>query len=86
MENQVRFDEEREELIPIPRPKPVTMASMLLHSGIASRPGDAMIILAIVAFCLIAGSFYFLASAVPPPPNLGNDVLRPGEVPAAYVR
>ncbi len=86
MDNRVQFDEEAQAQVPIPRPKNFTMTDMLMHSGIASRSGDAAIMLAIVAFCLIAGAIYFLASAVPQQPTLGHDILRSGETVPGYVR
>ena len=72
--------------VSMPRARPVTMADALLRSGIASGPGTASMLLAILAFCCIAGAIYFLASAVPKaPPQLGSDVLRQGESIPNYV-
>lgn len=86
MTDRVQFDEDQN-FDPIPQPKlePPTFGDSLLKSGVLSNPGDLAIMLGIFALLLIAGSFYLIASSVPPPSNLGEDILRPGEVPPNYV-
>lgn len=69
----------------MPRPRPPTLGDLLIHEGIAGSPGDATLLLAIAAVSLIGVSFYFLASAVEPPPSLGDDQARPGEHIPEYV-
>jgi len=81
----VQFDEDRRDGV-MPRIKPVTMADALMRSGIVSSPGQAMVILSVIAFVCISATIYFLASAVPPEPApLGHDILRPGETVPSYV-
>ena len=79
MENRVQFDEEKDILAPIPRPRPVTMSTLLLRTGIAASPGHAAMLLALAASMLMIVSMYLLSTAVAPLPKLGNDVPRPGE-------
>ncbi len=55
------------------------MGTAILRIGLVNSPGDAAVILAIAAGLLIAGSMYLLASAVPPPVELGPDEPRQGE-------
>lgn len=67
--------------IPVPRQEVPTMGSALMNAGIVGSRGDAAIVLAVGALILIGVSFYLLISSVKPPPILGADELRPGEVP-----
>lgn len=71
--------------IPVARPEPATFSQRLTRMGIAASPADAAIMLAVFATLLIAVNIYLFARAVPEPPALGNDVLRPGEQVPAYV-
>jgi len=69
--------------IPIPRPEPKGIARRLMRAGIVNAPGDAAIVLAILAVILIAANIYVFTKAFPEAPTLGPDVLRAGEtVPA----
>lgn len=87
MSDEVIFDEAQKlPSLPEARAKPTTLSDVILHSGVVSSPGDAAILLAVCAMLLIAGSIYFLAASVPPPPTLGADDLRPGETVPNYVR
>lgn len=87
MQPRVEFDE-NPEFDPLPELKPVppSFGDALLRSGVLSSPGDAALILGMFAVLLVAGSFYLIASSVPPPPLLGEDVVRPGERIPEYVR
>ena len=78
------FEEEQSfEPLPLPRPHVPTLGSTLLNARIVGSPGDAGIFLAIVALSLIGVSFYLLMSSTQPPPTLGADHVRVGEVPAS---
>lgn len=83
----VQFDDQQDlGEIPEPELKPPTMGDTLLKSGVLANPGDLSIMLGIFAVLLLVGSFYLLASSIPPPPELGSDVLRPGERVPEYVQ
>lgn len=81
----VQFDEEHG-FAPIPEPElePPVFGDVLIKAGIVANPRDVSLLLGILAVALIAGSFYMLASAVPPVPELGADTLRPGETVPQY--
>ncbi len=76
MDNQVRFDEEGSAM-PVIRPRSIDQK--MVGVGVAVDSGQAQIILAMLAALAIGGAIYFMASAVPPPPELGDDRPRPGE-------
>lgn len=80
MPDGVEFDE-NQGFDPIPQPdlKPPTIGDNLIRSGVFSHPGDLTTMLGIFAVILIGAAFYLLINAVPPPPELGSDVLRSGE-------
>lgn len=86
MPNNVVFDEE-DQLGEIPQPelRPPSFADSIIKSGVVTHPGDAAVILGLFALLLIGFAFYLIASSVAPPPQLGNDVLRPGERPPQYI-
>jgi hypothetical protein len=87
MASGIQFDE-NQNFDPIPEPvlQPPTFADGLLKSGVISKPGDAIALLAVFALILISASFYILISSVPQPPTLGSDMLRPGEQVPSYVK
>jgi len=86
MNGGVEF-EENQNFDPIPQPvlKPPSVVDSFLKSGVISNPGDAAVLLGVFALLLIGVSFYVLISSVPPPPNLGSDVLRQGEQVPDYI-
>jgi hypothetical protein len=82
MPGGVVFEEEQSfEPMPLPRQQVPTMGSALLNARIVGFPGDAGVLLAILALALIGVSFYLLTSSIQPPPTLGPDILRAGETP-----
>lgn len=82
----VTFHEDPD-LDPIPelRPEPPTLTRRILSMGIAASPGDAAILMAIFAAVLIGVNVFLFAQAIPEPPTLGSDVLRPGEAAPVYI-
>ena len=87
MSNGVQFDEDQGfDSIPRPELQPPSISHVLLKGGIVSSPGDAAFIFGVAAVALIGFSFYIIASAVPPPPELGADTPRSGEHIPDYVR
>lgn len=88
MNSPVIFDEENKVLadMPIPHPEHRGMGYALIRAGMANSRGDAALILAVALGLLVATSIYFIASAIPEPPVLGGDTLRPGESVPEYVR
>jgi|GEM_PF-4524302 len=73
----VQFNEEIAQM-PVIRPR--SLNDFLLDLGIAVSPGHARIILVLLAMVMVALSIYFISSAVPEPPVLGDDIPRKGEV------
>lgn len=71
--------------MPTPRPEPLTLGRAMVNARIVSSPGEASLVLAILAAALIGFAFYLIASSVQPPPTLGPDELRPGEEVPSYV-
>ena len=73
--DRVVFDENQG---PAPFPhikqQPRTLSQAVMKVGLASSPGSAALVLALGAAALIGFSIYMLASAVTPPPTLGEDV------------
>jgi hypothetical protein len=82
--NRVQFSEEQQTK-PLSAPKPNTITDVLIRTGLAKTPQGAFGIMLLVAFFLAGAAVYLIASAVPPPPVLGPDVLQPGETVPAYV-
>lgn len=82
----VVFDEEPRDSFAIPARQSGEISKMLVRLKFAGSVKRASILLLGGAVLLVAGSIYFLALAVPPPPELGADVLRPGEQIPEYAR
>lgn len=73
--DDVVFDEVRgTDLVPHPRQEKMTLTKVVMKMGIVSSPGAAAAVLACGAFLLIVLSLYLFASAVTPPPVLGEDI------------
>ena len=76
MAGGVRFDDDT---IPIPPVRPHSVGDRLIGAGVAVNQGHAQLLLALVAALAVIGAIYFMLSAVPPLPELGEDRPRPGE-------
>ncbi len=77
MVDRVVFDEETD---PVFRASPARSAEQgLVERGIAHNIKNAKLLLALFGAILIGGAFYFLASAIPETPVLGQDIPREGE-------
>ncbi len=51
----------------------------LVERGVAYNVRNAQLLLILLGVALIGGAFYFLISAIPEEPVLGDDIPRPGE-------
>lgn len=80
--------EENQAFGPIPEPvlEPDTFGDIFVRTGIAHTRRSGTILLLLCAVLLFSVSAYILASAVPPPHQLGNDILAPGETIPSYVK
>ena len=77
MGNQVVFEEDIDsafQRLPIR-----SVDQRLVERGVAHTVVNAKLMLVLLVIALIGGAFYFLASAIPETPKLGQDVPRAGE-------
>ncbi len=77
MPEGVRFQEDNASM-PAVHPRPVS--ERLGGFGITVSAFQAQLLLTALASLAVIGTIYFMLSAVPPLPELGEDRLRPGEV------
>lgn len=84
MGNNVQFEEDRM-VSSMPKPRSVTLAGMIVKTGIVRKPRDAELLLGLLAVVMIFASYYFFKIALPPEHTLGHDILMPGEAVPSYV-
>lgn len=85
MSGEVRFDEDSNTKRGIPQVRSRTMADMLVRWGVVRSQSQAYAVLLVATVVMLGISYYLFMYAVPPAPELGADVLRPGESVPSYV-